>query len=107
MSFDPYKRYHSRGREKDHKINNQEILFGITQKDLFKQELLCINRLTGNKASHQSIPKKKNTIIHSNSTNHINKLIKDNSNIYSNNNMKENNYNIININESNYIESKI
>ena len=103
MSFDPYKRYHSRGREKDHKINNQEILFGITQKDLFKQELLCINRLTGNKASHQSIPKKKNTIIHSNSTNQINKLIKDNSNIYSNNNMKENNYNIININVNNFI----
>ena len=103
MSFDPYKRYHSRGREKDHKINNQEILFGITQKDLFKQELLCLNRLTGNKASHQSIPKKKNTIIHSNSTNQINKLIKDNSNIYSNNNMKENNYNIININVNNFI----
>ena len=102
MSFDPYKRYHSRGREKDHKINNQEILFGITQKDIFKQELLRLNRLTGNKAAHQSMPKKKNTIIHSNSTNHINKLMKDNSNIY-NNNMKENNYNIININVNNLI----
>ena len=103
MSFDPYKRYHSRGKEKEHKISNQELLFGITQKDIFKQELMRLNRLTGNKASNQSMPKKRNTIIHSNSTNQMNKLIKDNSNVYNNNNLKENNYNIININVNNLI----
>ena len=103
MSFDPYKRYHSRGKEKEHKISNQELLFGITQKDIFKQELMRLNRLTGNKAANQSIPKKRNTIIHSNSTNQMNKLIKDNSNVYNNNNLKENNYNIININVNNLI----
>ena len=102
MSFDPYKRYHSRGKDKDHKISNQEILFGITQKDIFKQEIIRLNRLTGNKAGNQSMPKKKNTIIHSNSTNHINKLMKDNYN-NNNNNLKENNYNIININVNNLI----
>ena len=103
MSFDPYKRYHSRGKDKEHKLSNQELLFGITQKDIFKQELIRLNRLTGNKAANQSMPKKKNTIIHSNSTNQINKLMKDNSNIYNNNNLKENNYNIININVNNLI----
>ena len=103
MSFDPYKRYHSRGKDKEHKLSNQELLFGITQKDIFKQELIRLNRLTGNKAANQSMPKKKNTIIHSNSTNHISKLMKDNSNIYNNNNLKENNYNIININVNNLI----
>ena len=98
MSFDPYKRYHSRGKEKDRKMSNQELLFGITQKDIFKQELIRLNRLTGNKNSNQSMPKKKNTIVHSNSTNQIN------SSMYSNNNnMKENNYNIININVNNLI----
>ena len=103
MSFDPYKRYHSRGKDKERKLSNQELLFGITQKDIFKQELIRLNRLTGNKAANQSMPKKKNTIIHSNSANHISKLIKDNSNIYNNNNLKENNYNIININVNNLI----
>ena len=103
MSFDPYKRYYSRGKDKDRKMSNQEILFGITQKDIFKQELLRLNRLTGNKGANNFMPKKKNTIIHSNSTNHINKLMKDNSNIYNNNNLKENNYNIININVNNLI----
>ena len=103
MSFDPYKRYHSRGKEKEHKISNQELLFGITQKDILKQELMRLNRLTGNKAANQSMPKKRNTIIHSNSTNQMNKLIKDNSNVYNNNNLKENNYNIININVNNLI----
>ena len=99
MSFDPYKRYHSRGKEKDRKMSNQELLFGITQKDIFKQELIRLNRLTGNKNSNQSMPKKKNTIVHSNSTNQIN------SNMYNNNNnnLKENNYNIININVNNLI----
>ena len=104
MSFDPYKRHYSRGKDKDRKISNQELLFGITQKDIFKQELVRLNRLTGNKAANQSMPKKRTTIIHSNSTNHMNKLIKDNSNSYNNNNnMKENNYNIININVNNLI----
>ena len=103
MSFDPYKRYHSRGKEKEHKISNQELLFGITQKDIFKQEIMRLNRLTGNKAANQSMPKKRNTIIHSNSTHQMNKLIKDNSNVYNNNNLKENNYNIININVNNLI----
>ena len=104
MSFDPYKRYYSRGKDKDRKISNQELLFGITQKDIFKQELVRLNRLTGNKVANQSMPKKRNTIIHSNSTNHMNKLIKDNPNPYNNNNnMKENNYNIININVNNLI----
>jgi hypothetical protein len=106
MSLDPYKRYHSRGTEKDRKLSNQELLFGITQKDIFKQELIRLNRLTGNKNSNQSMPKKKNTIVHSNSTNQINKLVKESSNIYNNNNnnnMKENNYNIININVNNLI----
>ena len=102
MSFDPYKRYHSRGKDKEHKLSNQELLFGITQKDIFKQELIRLNRLTGNKAANQSMPKKKNTIIHSNSTNHI-KLTKEPSNLYNNNNMKENSYNIININVNNLI----
>ena len=88
MSFDPYKRYYSRGKDKDRKMSNQEILFGITQKDIFKQELLRLNRLTGNKGANNSMPKKKNTIIHSNSTNHI-KLTKEPSNLYNNNNMKE------------------
>ena len=102
MSFDPYKRYYSRGKDKDRKMSNQEILFGITQKDIFKQELLRLNRLTGNKGANNSMPKKKNTIIHSNSTNHI-KLTKEPSNLYNNNNMKENSYNIININVNNLI----
>ena len=103
MSFDPYKRYHSRGKEKEHKMSNQELLFGITQKDIFKQELIRLNRLTGNKGANQSMPKKKSTIVHSNSTNQINKLVKDNSNMYNNDNPKENNYNIININVNNLI----
>ena len=44
--LDPYKRYNQRDRLKDKVINNQELIFGITQKDLFKKELLPLNRLT-------------------------------------------------------------
>ena len=57
-----------------------------------------LNRLTGNRGTSHSMPKNKNTIIHSNSTNHI-KLMKNNSKM----NMKENNFNIININVNNFI----
>ena len=96
--LDPYKRYNQRDRFKDKATNNQELIFGITQKDLFKKELLPFNRLTGNRGTSHSMPKNKNTIIHSNSTNHI-KLMKNNSKM----NMKENNFNIININVNNFI----
>ena len=98
MSNDPYKRYNQRETIKDKLINNQELIFGITQKDLFKHELMPMNRLTGNRGTSHSMPKNKNTIIHSNSTNHI-KMMKNNPN----SNMKENNYNIININVNNFI----
>ena len=99
MSNDPYKRYNQREAIKDKLINNQELIFGITQKDLFKHELMPMNRLTGNRGTSHSMPKNKNTIIHSNSTNHI-KMMKNNN---PNSNMKENNYNIININVNNFI----
>jgi hypothetical protein len=92
--LDPYKRYNQRDRFKD----KVELIFGITQKDLFKKELLPLNRLTGNRGTSHSMPKNKNTIIHSNSTNHM-KLMKNNSKM----NMKENNFNIININVNNFI----
>lgn len=98
MYLDPYKRHNPKERLKDKVINNQELIFGITQKDLFKKELLPLNRLTGNRGTSHSMPKNKNTIIHSNSTNHI-KLMKNNPN----SNMKENNFNIININVNNII----
>ena len=94
MSIDPYRRYNPRDRPKDKKINNQELIFGITQKDLFKQEIYPLNRLTGNKGTSHSMPKNKNTIIHSNSTNLLNKAIKNNQS----SNLKENNYNIIYVN---------
>ena len=97
MSLDPYKRYNQRETKKEKKINDQELIFGITQKDLFKHEIYPLNRLTGNKGTSHSMPKNKNTIIHSNSTNLLNKAIKNN------NNLKENNYNIININVNNLI----
>ena len=98
MSIDPYRRCNPRDRPKDKKINNQELIFGITQKDLFKQEIYPLNRLTGNKGTSHSMPKNKNTIIHSNSTNLLNKAIKNNQS----SNLKENNYNI-NINVNNLI----
>ena len=96
MSLDPYKRYNQREKIKEKKISEQELIFGITQKELFKKEMYPLNRLTGNKGTSHSMPKNKNTIIHSNSTNLLNKAIK-------NNNAKENNYNIININVNNLI----
>ena len=100
MSLEAYKRYNNqKERSKDKKINNQELIFGITQKDLFKQEIYPLNRLTGKKGTSHSMPKNKNSIIHSNSTNHINKTIMNNQN----SNMKENNFNIININVNNLI----
>ena len=99
MSLEAYKRYNLRDRPKEKKINNQELIFGITQKDLFKQEMSPLNRLTGNRGTSHSMPKNKNTIIHSNSTNLLNKAIKNNQN----SNIKENNYNIININVNNLI----
>ena len=101
MSLDVYKRYNPKDRPKEKKVNNQELIFGITQKDLFKQEMKPLNRLTGNRGTSHSMPKNKNTIIHSNSTNLLNKAIKNNQN--SNPNLKENNYNIININVNNLI----
>ena len=99
MSSDIYRRYNPKERQKEKKINNQELIFGITQKDLFKQEMNPLNRLTGNRGTSHSMPKNKNTIIHSNSTNLLNKAIKNNQN----SNLKENNYNIININVNNLI----
>ena len=99
MSLDAYRRYNPKERQKEKKINNQELIFGITQKDLFKQEMNPLNRLTGNRGTSHSMPKNKNTIIHSNSTNLLNKAIKNNQN----SNLKENNYNIININVNNLI----
>ena len=100
MSLDVYRRYNPKERQKEKKINNQELIFGITQKDLFKQEMNPLNRLTGNRGTSHSMPKNKNTIIHSNSTNLLNKAIKNNN---QNSNLKENNYNIININVNNLI----
>ena len=100
MSLDVYRRYNPKERQKEKKINNQELIFGITQKDLFKQEMNPLNRLTGNRGTSHSMPKNKNTIIHSNSTNLLNKAIKNNN---QNSNFKENNYNIININVNNLI----
>ena len=99
MSLDVYKRYNPKDRPKEKKINNQELIFGITQKDLFKQEMKPLNRLTGNRGTSHSMPK--NKIIHSNSTNLLNKAIKNNQ--IPNQNLKENNFNIININVNNLI----
>ena len=59
-----------------------------------------LNRLTGNKGSNFSMPKNKNGIIHSNSTNH---LRQQNKNAPIIKEAKENNYNVININVNNLI----
>ena len=101
MSFDPYKRNFNKEKAKENKLNNQELIFRITQNELFKQKDIInpMNRLTGNKGTSHSMPKNKNTIIHSNSTNHMRQQNKNNSN----SNLKENNYNIININVNNLI----
>ena len=102
MSLDAYKRNYNKEKVKENKLNNQEIIFRITQNELFKQKDIInpLNRLTGNKGNKgtsHSMPKNKNTIIHSNSTNHMRQQNKNNSNL------KENNYNIININVNNLI----
>ena len=99
MSLEAYKRNYNKDKSKENKLSSQEIIFRITQNDLFKQKEIInpLNRLTGNKGTSHSMPKNKNTIIHSNSTNHMRQQSKINSNL------KENNYNIININVNNLI----
>ena len=97
MSLDAYKRNEViREKTRDKKLNSQELIFGLTHKEEFlPKEINPKNRLTGNS---NSMPKNKNTIIHSNSTN---QLRQQNKNPISNN--KVNNYNIININVNNLI----
>ena len=99
-SSEAYRRYNNlKERSKDKLLNNQELIFGITQKDIFKHEMFPLNRLTGKKGTSHSMPKNKNAIIHSNSTNQLNKSLMNNQNSL----FKENNYNIININVNNLI----
>ena len=97
MSLDPYKRNEViREKTRDKKLNSQELISSIIRKEeILLKEISPKNRLTGNT---NSIPKNKNTIIHSNSTNH---LRQQNKNSVSKN--KNNNYNIININVNNLI----
>ena len=73
MSIDAYKRNFLFDKKKEKKITSQELIFGITQKDLIKQKEVNnrLNRLTGNKGSNLSMPKNKNGIIHSNSKNQL------------------------------------
>ena len=102
MSIDAYKRNYLFDKKKEKKLTSQELIFGVTQKDLLKQKEVNnrLNRLTGNKGSNLSIQKNKNGIIHSNSTNHIRQ---QNKNIPVIKETKENNYNVININVNNLI----
>ena len=102
MSIDAYKRNFLFDKKKEKKISSQELIFGVTQKDLMKQKEINnrLNRLTGNKGSNFSMPKNKNGIIHSNSTNH---LRQQNKNAPIIKEAKENNYNVININVNNLI----
>ena len=102
MSIDAYKRNYLFDKKKEKKLTSQELIFGVTQKDLLKQKEVNnrLNRLTGNKGSNLSIQKNKNGIIHSNSTNHIRQ---QNKNIPVVKETKENNYNVININVNNLI----
>ena len=102
MSIDAYKRNYLFDKKKEKKLTSQELIFGVTQKDLLKQKDVNnrLNRLTGNKGSNLSIQKNKNGIIHSNSTNHIRQ---QNKNIPAIKETKENNYNVININVNNLI----
>ena len=102
MSIDAYKRNYLFDKKKEKKLTSQELIFGVTQKDLLKQKDVNnrLNRLTGNKGSNLSIQKNKNGIIHSNSTNHIRQ---QNKNIPVIKETKENNYNVININVNNLI----
>ena len=99
---DAYKRNYVLDKKKEKKLTSQELIFGITQKDLIKQKEPNnrLNRLTGNKGSSYSMPKSKNGIIHSNSTNHILQKAKNAPIIKE---IKENNYNVININVNNLI----
>ena len=85
MSIDAYKRNFLFDKKKEKKITSQELIFGITQKDLIKQKEVNnrLNRLTGNKGSNLSMPKNKNAPV-----------IKE---------PKESNYNVININVNNLI----
>jgi len=102
MSIDAYKRNFLFDKKKEKKIASQELIFGITQKDLIKQKEVNnrLNRLTGNKGSNLSMPKNKNGIIHSNSTN---QLRQQNKNAPVIKEPKESNYNVININVNNLI----
>ena len=102
MSIDAYKRNFLFDKKKEKKLTSQELIFGVTQKDLIKQKEINnrLNRLTGNKGSNLSMPKSKNGIIHSNSTNHIRQ---QNKNVSVAKEPKENNYNVININVNNLI----
>ena len=103
MSIDAYKRNFLYDKKKEKKLTSQELIFGVTQKDLLKQKEVNnrLNRLTGNKGSNLSMPKSKNGIIHSNSTNHIRQQNKNTSPIIKE--TKENSYNVININVNNLI----
>ena len=88
-----YNRNYSKDREKAKVLSNQDILFGLTHKDSFNINVENPkSRLTGDKSN---LLKNKNTIIHSNSTNHMrpDNLIAS----------LEKNYNIININVNNLI----
>ena len=102
MSIDAYKRNFLFDKKKEKKLTSKELIFGVTQKDLIKQKEINnrLNRLTGNKGSNLSMPKSKNGIIHSNSTNHIRQ---QNKNVSVAKEPKENNYNVININVNNLI----
>ena len=101
MSLEAYKRNYNREKSTDKKLGNQEIIFGLDKNNIFPQKDLLnpLNRLTGNRGTSHSMPKNKNAIIHSNSTNQLNKSLMNNQSSL----LKENNYNIININVNNLI----
>ena len=89
-----YKRNYPKEKEQNKILSNPDILFGLTHKDSFNINVENPrSRLTGDRAN--SLIKNKNTIIHSNSTNHIRP-----ENLMSS---IEKNYNIININVNNLI----
>ena len=89
-----YRKNYPKEKIKSQILNNQEILLGLTNKDAFNINLENPrSRLTGDRAN--SLIKNKNTIIHSNSTNHIRP-----ENIMPS---LEKNFNIININVNNLI----
>ena len=89
-----YKRNYPKEKEQNKILSNPDILFGLTHKDSFDINIENPrSRLTVDRAN--SLMKNKNTIIHSNSTNHIRP-----DNLMSS---IEKNYNIININVNNLI----